>query len=107
MAAVPTEPRSPEAVAAPAASPAPALSLRAKLYLVAVAAVLLLPPEMVALIGVIQHIPEWLKHRYAWYIQTFNICNYTLTALAASWAAHRVLGVHPLVGGAGATWAVA
>src|SRR5690349_21521813 len=41
-----------------------------------VAAALLLPPEMVALMGVVQHVPEWLKHRHTWYIQTFNICNY-------------------------------
>ena len=30
-------------------------------------------------------LPEWLKTRYAWYIQIFNICNYTLAMLAA-WA---------------------
>jgi len=39
---------------------------------------LLLPPELVALLGVVMHVPEWLKERYAWYIQSFNICNYTL-----------------------------
>src|SRR6476660_1895750 len=47
-------------------------------------AVMLLPPELVALMGVIQHIPEWLKNRNAWYSQTFNICNWTLALLAAS-----------------------
>ena len=41
-------------------------------------AAMLLPPELVALMGVVQHIPEWLKERYAWYIQSFNIANYTL-----------------------------
>jgi diguanylate cyclase (GGDEF)-like protein/putative nucleotidyltransferase with HDIG domain len=46
-------------------------------------AALLLPPELVVLMGVVQHIPEWLKVRYPWYIQSFNICNYTLNGLAA------------------------
>ncbi len=47
-------------------------------------AALLLPPELVALMG-IALIPEWLKVRYPWYIQSFNICNHTLNGLAA-WA---------------------
>ena len=46
------------------------------------AAALLLPPELVVLIGIVQHVPEWLKERYTWYIQSFNICNFTLTSLA-------------------------
>jgi diguanylate cyclase (GGDEF)-like protein/putative nucleotidyltransferase with HDIG domain len=48
-------------------------------------AAMLLPPELVVLMGVVQHIPEWLKTRSAWYIQIFNICNWTLASLAA-WA---------------------
>jgi diguanylate cyclase (GGDEF)-like protein/putative nucleotidyltransferase with HDIG domain len=71
-----------------------------------VAAVLLLPAGLVALIAVVQHVPEWLKMRYRWYIQTFNILNYTLDCLAAWWAAHLVLGsLHEL--GAGGRWALA
>src|SRR5215467_5440539 len=62
-----------------------------------IAAALLLPPELVALMGVVQHIPEWLKHRYAWYIQTFNICNYTLDALAA-WRVAGVVSRHVAIG---------
>ena len=46
-------------------------------------AVLLLPAPLVALIAVVQHIPEWLNSRKAWYVQSFNIANYTLDALAA------------------------
>ena len=46
-------------------------------------AAILLPPELVALMGIVQHVPEWLKVRYPWYIQSFNICNYTLNGLAA------------------------
>jgi len=49
-------------------------------------AALLLPPELVVLVGIVQHVPEWLKVRYPWYIQSFNICNYTLNGLAA-WGA--------------------
>lgn len=57
-----------------------------------IAAVLLLPAGLVALMGVIQHVPEWLKMRHPWYIQTFNIANYTLNCLAAWYVAHLVLG---------------
>jgi diguanylate cyclase (GGDEF)-like protein/putative nucleotidyltransferase with HDIG domain len=53
-------------------------------------AAMLLPPELVALMGVVQHIPEWLKVRYPWYIQGFNIANYTLNGLAAWSAVHLV-----------------
>ncbi|TMJ94682.1 MAG: diguanylate cyclase [Actinobacteria bacterium] len=56
-----------------------------------IAGALLLPPELVVLIGVVQHVPEWLKIRYPWYIQTFNILNYTLDCLGAWAAAHLVL----------------
>ena len=57
-----------------------------------IAAVLLLPAGLVALMGVVQHVPEWLKMRYPWYIQTFNILNYTLNCLAAWATAHVILG---------------
>ena len=56
-------------------------------------AAMLLPPELVAFMGLIQHIPEWLKNRSAWYIQIFNICNWTLSILAAYAAFHAVLGI--------------
>jgi diguanylate cyclase (GGDEF)-like protein/putative nucleotidyltransferase with HDIG domain len=46
-------------------------------------AVLLLPAPLVALVAVVQHVPEWLNSRKAWYVQSFNIANYTLDALAA------------------------
>ena len=52
---------------------------------------MLLPPELVALMGLIQHIPEWLKNRSAWYIQIFNICNWTLAILAAYASFHGIL----------------
>jgi diguanylate cyclase (GGDEF)-like protein/putative nucleotidyltransferase with HDIG domain len=59
-------------------------------------AVMLLPPELVALLGLVQHVPEWLKNRNAWYSQTFNICNYTLANLAAWAAFHGTLNAHNL-----------
>src|SRR4051794_4097756 len=57
-----------------------------------IAGAILLPPELVILMGVVQHVPEWLKHRYPWYIQSFNICNYTLNGLAAWGVAALVMG---------------
>ena len=61
-------------------------------------AVILLPPELVALMGLIQHVPEWLKNRNAWYSQTFNICNYTLANLAAWLSFHSLLHADRLIG---------
>ncbi|HVC88839.1 MAG TPA: diguanylate cyclase [Gaiellaceae bacterium] len=69
--------------------------------------VLLLPPELVALLGVVMHIPEWLKERYAWYIQSFNICNYTLGNLAAWGAARLVLDANGLIPDSNVRWALA
>jgi PAS domain S-box-containing protein len=56
-----------------------------------IAGALLLPPELVALMALVQHLPHGLKQRYPWYIQTFNIANYTIAALAA-WGVAEVLG---------------
>ena len=47
-----------------------------------IAAALTLPPGLVVLVVVIQHIPDWVKARYPWYIQSFNIANYIISALA-------------------------
>src|SRR3954470_14863505 len=54
-------------------------------------AILLLPPELLVLVAVIQHVPEWLKERYAWYIQTFNICVFTIANLCAWVVADTIL----------------
>lgn len=64
-----------------------------------VPAAMVLPPSLVALIALVQHIPEWLNVRYRWYIQTFNIANWTLSVMGA-WAAargieHAGLAGHP------------
>ena len=55
-----------------------------------VAGALLLSPQQVALMCVVQHIPEWLKQRYPWYIQTFNIANYVLAGGSAALAVRAV-----------------
>ena len=70
-------------------------------------AAMLLPPELVALLGVLMHIPEWLKERYAWYIQSFNIANYTLGNLATWGAAKLLLGANGLIPDANLRWATA
>ncbi|MFL5951036.1 MAG: diguanylate cyclase [Gaiellaceae bacterium] len=57
-----------------------------------IAAAFLLPPELVALMGIVQHIPEWLKIRYRWYLQTFNICMYVLASMAVWFLAHHMMG---------------
>jgi diguanylate cyclase (GGDEF)-like protein len=48
-----------------------------------VAAALLLPPQLVVVVCVAQHVPEWLRQRYPWFIQSFNIANVVLGGLAA------------------------
>jgi diguanylate cyclase (GGDEF)-like protein len=47
-----------------------------------VAGAVLLPPQLVALMCVIAHIPEWIRFKYPWYIQTFNIANWICASLA-------------------------
>ena len=56
------------------------------------AAALLLPPELLVLMAVVQHVPEWLKVRYPWFIQTFNIFNFIAAMLAAHEAARAIFG---------------
>jgi diguanylate cyclase (GGDEF)-like protein/putative nucleotidyltransferase with HDIG domain len=70
-------------------------------------AALLLPPELVALLGVVMHIPEWLKERYAWYIQSFNICNYTLGNMLTWGAAAVLIKADGLIPEAHLRWALA
>jgi diguanylate cyclase (GGDEF)-like protein len=67
------------------------------------AAVLLLPPVLLVPLVFLILVPEWLKHRYPWYIQTFNIATYLVNAVAA-WAIFHAVdnaaGMEP-------TWRVA
>jgi putative nucleotidyltransferase with HDIG domain len=52
---------------------------------------LLLPPELLVLLVVVHCLPDWLKQRYSWYIQTFNIANYVASGIAA-WAIAQAIG---------------
>jgi putative nucleotidyltransferase with HDIG domain len=56
-----------------------------------VAGALLLPPELMILLIVVHCVPDWLKQRYPWYIQTFNIANYVTSGVAA-WAVAQAVG---------------
>ncbi len=55
-----------------------------------VAAAVSLQPRQVIAICIVQHLADWARQRYAWYIQIFNIANYTVSALAA-WAANKAV----------------
>src|SRR6266542_931904 len=55
-----------------------------------VAAALILPPELVVLMGIVMHLPEWLKMRYRWYLQTFYICIFVLASMAVWFVARQV-----------------
>jgi PAS domain S-box-containing protein len=62
------------------------------------AAVLLLPPGLVALIAVVHVVPEIVRRDFPWYSQVFNAANYLLDALAG-WLAFDALSGHgPLAG---------
>ena len=56
-----------------------------------VAGALLLPPELMILLVVVQCLPDWFKQRYPWHIQTFNIANYVTSGVAA-WAVGQAIG---------------
>ena len=62
-----------------------------------IAAVLLLPPALLAVLPLIQHVPEWLRSRRAWYIQSFNILVFTIATMAAWGAAHIVSGAEGMI----------
>jgi diguanylate cyclase (GGDEF)-like protein len=67
-----------------------------------VAAALLLPPELVVVVCVLQHVPEWLRQRYPWFIQSFNIANVVLSGLAA-WSVRAAVGTNGVHVGMSAT----
>ena len=64
-----------------------------------VAGALLLTPQQLVFMCVIQHLPDWLRNRYRWYIQPFNIANYVLAAGAAALAANWLKHSGPSSGG--------
>jgi diguanylate cyclase (GGDEF)-like protein len=58
-----------------------------------VVAALVLPLELVVVVCLAQHIPEWLRQRYPWYIQSFNIANVMLCGIAA-WSVRATFARH-------------
>ena len=75
-----------------------------------VAGAVLLPARLIVLLCVAQHLSDWAKERYRWYIQTFNISNYVLAALAAHEVAKLAgdgvtTGSRGMLAGAGACFA--
>jgi len=66
-------------------------------FVVLVPAVLLLPAWLLPLVVVAQHLPEWIKVRYPWYIQAFNAGNYLVNLFAAAAVANVLLGADELV----------
>jgi diguanylate cyclase (GGDEF)-like protein/putative nucleotidyltransferase with HDIG domain len=63
-----------------------------------IAAVLLVPPPLLALIPLIQHVPEWLRSRGTWYVQSFNVLVFTIATMAAWGGSHLVLEADGLLG---------
>ncbi len=68
-------------------------------------AVFLLPPELIALMPIVMHLPEWLRVRYPWFMQTFNIANHTVNLFAAWAVANFILDRAP--GPESQVWAMA
>jgi diguanylate cyclase (GGDEF)-like protein/putative nucleotidyltransferase with HDIG domain len=62
-----------------------------------IAAALLVPPALLALMPLIQHIPEWLRSRSTWYVQSFNILVFTIATMSAWAAADVVKGAAGLI----------
>ena len=58
---------------------------------VLVPAVLLLPTWLLPVVVVAQHVPEWVRVRYPWYIQAFNASNYLIDLFAAAAVGRYVL----------------
>ena len=56
---------------------------------------MLLPPALIALMGLAQYGPDLVRRRYPWFLQIFNVANFTLNALAAWGAAQLVIKALP------------
>jgi two-component system cell cycle sensor histidine kinase/response regulator CckA len=53
-----------------------------------VAGALVLPPALVVALALLLRLPTWFKERAPWYVETFNVANSVLSALAAALVAH-------------------
>src|SRR5918995_5059621 len=56
-----------------------------------VAGALVLPPALVVALVLALHLPVWSSDHAPWYIQSFNLSNYTISALAA-WKVAATIG---------------
>ena len=72
-----------------------------------IAAALLVPPALLAVIPLIQHIPEWLRSRSTWYVQSFNILVFTIATMGAWGAAELTLRSNGAIGNDDVRFAVA
>lgn len=54
-----------------------------------VSGALLLPPQLLALMIILSHLPEWARYRYPWYIQTFNIAKWICASLTVYFVVGR------------------
>jgi diguanylate cyclase (GGDEF)-like protein/putative nucleotidyltransferase with HDIG domain len=75
--------------------------------MVLVPAALLLPAWLLPAIVIAQHLPEWLRVRYPWYIQAFNASNYLVDLFAAAAVAGFLLREDRLIPNDGLRFAVA
>jgi PAS domain S-box-containing protein len=57
-----------------------------------VAGSLLLTPPLIAALALAVHTPEWIRQRLPWYIEVFNVANYTLAGLAG-WTVATGIGL--------------
>ncbi len=72
-----------------------------------IAAALLVSPALLAVMPLIQHIPEWLRSRGTWYVQITNILVFTIATMSAWGAADLILGAEGLIGSDNARFALA
>src|SRR3954468_934874 len=71
-----------------------------------VAGALLLPLHLAALMCVFAHVPEWVRMRYPWYIQTFNIANWVCATAVAYYVVGSIVDRNHLDGELGRLAAV-
>ncbi len=58
------------------------------------ASIVLQDPVTFAIIVALGHVPEWLKVKYRWYIQSFNIAGHTLAGFAGKVVLGLLVGVN-------------
>ncbi|GAB4407214.1 MAG: hypothetical protein Kow00123_20140 [Anaerolineales bacterium] len=75
------------------------------------ASIVLQDPVTFAIVVAVGHVPEWLKVKYRWYIQSFNIAGHTLAGFAGKATLALLVGANripaPTMTGIGAVLAAA